>query len=78
MVYFHDDPLTARVMAVFGELPAMQLTPAQAGRLFSLPTAQIEPVLRRLVVTGRLDHTADGRYALPPGARRRAGAPEAA
>ena len=79
MVYFENERLADRIAAVYRELPTMRLTARQAAKLLSMPVSQIEPVLKLLVVEGRLQVTADGLFARPPIERRRSGAgPEAA
>ena len=54
--------LLRRVRAEFDEMPCLQLTLAQAQRLFGLRADICERVLNELVAAGHLRHRGDGRY----------------
>jgi len=59
-----DQPagLIARLRAEFREMPGLQLTSAQAARLFGIEASLCERVLEALVQEGVLGRGRDGRY----------------
>ena len=57
------DALVTRVRGEFREMPGMQLTIAQAARLWHLDAAACEVVLTRLVSDGFLMQTSAGAFA---------------
>jgi hypothetical protein len=56
--------LRDRICSEYREMPGMQLTAAQAARLFALDCATCERVLHECVCEGWLRRTAAGRYGL--------------
>lgn len=54
--------LAARLRSEFLEMPGLQLTSAQAARLFELEPSLCEALLNRLVIDGVLSRMPDGRY----------------
>lgn len=59
------DDLCNRVLAEYREMPGLQLTLAQAARLWALDPGRCEEILQTLVATRRLRRTADGRFCVP-------------
>jgi DNA-binding IclR family transcriptional regulator len=58
-----DTPeLLARVQSEFLEMPGLQLTPAQAARLWALDPATSERILSGLASSGFLARTPGGAY----------------
>jgi hypothetical protein len=58
--------LTQRIQQEFDEAPGLKLTVAQGGRFWSLDVTTCADVLERLLQTGFLVRTADGRYQRAP------------
>lgn len=66
MVTFDStDGLRHRILAEYREMPGLQLTLAQAARLWALDPGRCEEILRTLVDARRLRRTADGRFCVP-------------
>lgn len=59
------DRLCERILAEYGEMPGLQLTAAQAARLWGLDPAPCERILQMLVTAGGLQRRADGRFCAP-------------
>ncbi len=59
------DRLCERILAEYREMPGLQLTAAQAARLFGLDPASCEQILQLLVAARRLQRKADGRFCAP-------------
>ena len=57
------DALMTRVRGEFREMPGMQVTIAQASRLWHLDAGACEAVLSRLVIDGFLMETSAGAFA---------------
>jgi hypothetical protein len=57
-----DDTLLRRIRGEFVEMPGLRLTGEQAARLWHLDSTRVTSLLRVLVETQFLAHTADGRY----------------
>ena len=55
-------PVFQRIVAEYREMPGLNLTLAQASRLFGLAPDQCAAVLQTLVAEGRLRRREDGRY----------------
>lgn len=60
-----SDRLCERILAEYREMPGLQLTAAQAARLWALDRGSCEQILQTLVATRRLRQTADGRFCAP-------------
>ena len=58
--------LVARIKVEYGEMPGLQLTLAQACRLWDVDTALCEAALDGLLRDGFLHRTREGRYVLLP------------
>ena len=69
--------LMARLRAEFREMPGLQLTSAQAARLFGIDGSLCERLLEDLTEEGVLDRRRDGRYGLPESSERQRGAGKA-
>ena len=59
------DRLYERILAEYREMPGLQLTAAQAARLWGLDPAPCERILQMLVTARRLQRRADGRFCAP-------------
>ena len=59
------DRLYERILAEYREMPGLQLTAAQAARLWGLDPAPCERILEMLVTARRLQRRADGRFCAP-------------
>lgn len=57
-----DDLLARRIAGEFDECPALRLTPTQAARLWALPLARVDTILRALADQGRLLRTPRGEF----------------
>lgn len=64
-----DDQLLARVREEYREMPGLQLTVAQACRLWQLDDATCRMLLERLVIEHYLRRRSDGAYAMMPSIR---------
>jgi Nse1 non-SMC component of SMC5-6 complex len=65
------DSVVARVRGEYSEMPGLQLTCAQAGRLWHLHVSTCEKLLEQLVEEGFLCKTDKGKYVATPTIRRR-------
>ena len=57
--------LIARLRAEFREMPGLQLTSAQAARLFRIEPSLCDRLLEALMTEGVLSRGRDGRYGRP-------------
>lgn len=60
-----SDRLCERILAEYREMPGLQLTAAQAARLWALERGPCEQILQTLVAARRLRRTAAGRFCAP-------------
>jgi DNA-binding IclR family transcriptional regulator len=65
------DSVVARVRSEYSEMPGLQLTCAQAGRLWHMHVSTCEKLLEQLVREGFLCKTDKGTYIAAPTIRRR-------
>ena len=65
------DSVVARVRGEYSEMPGLQLTCAQACRLWHMPASTCEKLLEQLVQEGFLCKTDKGAYIAAPTIRRR-------